>query len=181
MKQALDSNLLSPLPIVLLGSLVDGNRPNFMVIGYSAPFDFGKHLFFSIYKKRHTLKGIIEHKTFSVNIPSVDLLDKVEICGNKSGRNIDKSSLFTVFYGELETAPMIEECPISIACEVVEMLDYGQNYGVIGRVVKSYVDQAYLVHDKLDMRLVHPILWATGGDFNYYHLGQRIGAEKPYR
>lgn len=180
MKKALDSNLLSPLPIVLIGSLVDGH-PNFLVIGYSAPFDFGKHLFFSIYKKRHTLKGILEHKTFSVNIPSVALVDRVEICGSKSGREIDKSSLFEIFYGELKTVPMIEDCPISIECEVVEMLDYGQNYGVIGKVVKSYVEQACLVEDKLDMRLVQPILWATGGDFNYYHLGERIGSEKPYK
>jgi flavin reductase (DIM6/NTAB) family NADH-FMN oxidoreductase RutF len=174
MKLALDSNLLSPLPIVLIGSLVDG-RPNFLVIGYSAPFDFGKHLFFSIYKKRHTLKGILEHKTFSTNIPSVELVDKVEICGSKSGRDIDKSKLFEIFYGESKTAPMIEDCPISIECEVVEMLDYGHNYGIIGKVVKSYVDQSCLVDGKLDMRLVKPILWATGGDSNYYHLGERIG------
>jgi flavin reductase (DIM6/NTAB) family NADH-FMN oxidoreductase RutF len=180
MKISLDENLLSPLPIVLVGSLVE-NRPNFLVIGYSAPFDFGQHLFFSIYKKRHTLKGILEHKTFSLNIPSVELIDKVEICGSKSGRVFDKSQLFEIFYGELKTIPLIEDCPISIECEVVEMLDYGQNYGVIGKVVKSYVDQACLVGDKLDMRLVRPILWTTGGDFNYYHLGKRIGTEKPYK
>ncbi|MFC1683075.1 flavin reductase family protein [Candidatus Zixiibacteriota bacterium] len=180
MKKALVSNLLSPLPIVLIGSLVD-DRPNFLVIGYSAPFDFGKHLFFSIYKKRYTLKGILEHKTFSVNIPSVELVDRVEVCGSQSGRDIDKSQLFKIFWGELKTAPMIEDCPISIECGVVEMLDYGQNYGVIGKVVKSYVDQACLVDDKLDMRLVKPILWATGGDFNYYRLGERIGSEKPYK
>ncbi len=180
MKQALDTNLLSPLPIVLVGSLVDG-RPNFLVIGYSAPFDFGKHLFFSIYKKRYTLKGILEHKTFSVNIPSVELVDRVDICGSKSGRDIDKSSFFEIFYGGLKTAPMIEDCPINIECEVVDLLDYDRNYGVIGKVVKSYVDQACLVEDKLDMRLVHPILWATGGDYNYYRLGERIGSEKPYK
>ena len=180
MKRTLESNLLSPLPIVLVGALVE-DRPNFLVIGYSAPFDFGKHLFFSIYKKRHTIKGILKQRVFSVNIPSVDMIDKVEICGSKSGRDIDKSSLFEIFYGELKAAPMIADCPINVECEVVEMLDYGQNYGVIGKVVKSYVNETCLVNDKLDMRLVQPILWATGGDFNYYHLGERIGLEKPYR
>jgi len=178
MKIAKDSNLLSPLPIVLAGAKV-ANLPNFLVIGYSAPFDFGKHLFFSIYKKRHTLLGILEHRTFSINIPTAALIDKVEICGSKSGRDIDKSKLFKIFYGDLKTAPMIEDCPINIECEVAEMLDYGQNYGIIGKVVKSYVNQSCLVDDKLDMRCVHPILWATGGDFNYYHLGDRIRLESP--
>lgn len=180
MKQEFSANFLSPLPIALIGALVDGH-PNFLVIGYSAPFNFGKHLFFSIYKKRYTLKGILEHKAFSVNIPSTELVDKVEICGSKSGRDINKSQLFNIFYGDLKMAPMIEECPINIECEVVELLDYDRNYGIIGKVEKSYVDQTCLVENKLDMRLVKPILWATGGDFNYYHLGERIGSEKPYR
>ena len=69
---------------------------------------------------------------------------------------------------------MIEDCPINIVCEVVELLDYDQDYGIMGKVAKSYVDQACLVENKLDMRLVKPIIWATGGDFNYYQLGERI-------
>ncbi len=173
MKQELKSNLLSPLPVVLVGALVNG-LPNYLVIGYISPFNFGKHIFFSLYKKRYTRIGIQENKTFSVNVPSVHLMAETDICGSKSGRNFDKSSLFDTFYGELKTAPMIRECPISIECEVAEILDYDPNEGIIGRVVKSYVDPEYLDEDKLDMRKVHPILWATGGDFNYYRLGKRI-------
>jgi flavin reductase (DIM6/NTAB) family NADH-FMN oxidoreductase RutF len=97
-----------------------------------------------------------------------------KVCGSKSGHEFDKSSLFDTFYGELETAPMIKQVPINIECEVTEILDYDQNDGIIGKVVKSYVDSEYLTDGKLDWRKVHPILWATGGDFNYYRLGERI-------
>jgi flavin reductase (DIM6/NTAB) family NADH-FMN oxidoreductase RutF len=174
MKQEVEGNLLSPLPVVLVGATVNG-RPNYLVIGYISPFDFGRYIFFSLYKKRYTRIGIHEHRTFSVNIPSEKLLAKVGICGSKSGRDIDKGSLFDTFYGELKTAPMIRQCPITIECEVTEILDYDPNEGVIGRVVKSYVDPQCLTSGKLDMRKVHPIIWATGGDFNYYRLGARIG------
>ena len=71
MKQAVDDNLLSPLPIVLVGALVEG-RPNYLVIGYISPLDFGKHVFFSMYKGRCTSLGVHENNTFSVNIPSDD-------------------------------------------------------------------------------------------------------------
>ena len=158
---------------VLVGALVNG-RPNYLVIGYIAPFNFGKHIFFSIYKKRYTRIGIHENKTFSVNIPTEEILAKTEICGSKSGREYDKSKIFHTFYGELKTAPMIEQCPISIECEVTEILDYDQNEGIIGKVIKSYVDSQFLIEDKIDWRKIHPILWATGGDFNYYRLGGRI-------
>jgi flavin reductase (DIM6/NTAB) family NADH-FMN oxidoreductase RutF len=169
-------NLLSPLPVVLVGAMVN-ERPNYLVIGYISPFDFGKYIFFSLYKKRYTRIGIHENKTFSVNIPSEALLAETNICGSKSGRDFDKSSLFDTFYGELKTAPMIRECPINMECEVTEILDYDPNEGIIGRVVKSYAASHSLTDEKLDFRKVHPIIWATGGDFNFYRLGDRIGQE----
>ncbi|MHA2271106.1 MAG: flavin reductase family protein [Candidatus Hodarchaeales archaeon] len=174
MKQEVKGNLLSPLPAILVGANVEG-RPNYLVIGYSCPFDFGRYIFFSLYKKRYTRIGIHENQTFSVNIPSVDLLEETNLCGSKSGRDIDKSTLFDTFYGKLKTAPMIRQCPINIECEVAEILDYDPNEGIIGRVVQSYVDPMCLTENsKLDFRKIHPILWATGGDFNYYRLGERL-------
>ncbi|MFX1251691.1 MAG: flavin reductase family protein [Promethearchaeota archaeon] len=173
MKQEVKGNLLSPLPVVLVGAMVNG-QPNYLVIGYMCPFDFGRYIFFSLFKKRYTRIGIHENKTFSVNIPSIDLLTETNLCGSKSGREFDKTSVFNSFYGKLKTAPMIRQCPINIECEVTEILDYDPNEGIIGRVVQSYADPQCLSDDKLDMRKVHPILWATGGDFNYYSLGERL-------
>lgn len=176
-KKEIERNLLSPLPVILVGAQVNG-KPNYLVIGYSCPFDFGKYIFFSLSKKRHTTIGIHENMTFSVNIPSEDLIEKTKICGSQSGRDIDKSALFDNFYGDLKTAPMIRQCPINIECEVHEILDYERNEGIIGRVVKSYVNSQYLIKEegefKLDWRKIHPIIWTTGGDFNYYRLGERM-------
>jgi len=176
-KKIIEGNLLSPLPVILVGANVNG-KPNYLVIGYSCPFDFGKYIFFSLSKRRYTTIGIHENMTFSVNIPSENLAEKTNTCGSKSGRDIDKSSLFDNFYGELKTAPMIHECPVNIECEVHEILDYDRNEGIIGRVVKSYVNKQYTYDVEgefiLDWRKIHPIIWATGGDFNYYKLGDRI-------
>lgn len=176
-KQEVQGNLLSPLPVALVGAQVN-NKPNYLVIGYICPFNFGKHIFFSLYNVRYTRKGIHDNMTFSVNIPSENLIKETELCGTKSGRDIDKSALFDTFYGELKTAPMISQCPINIECEVTEILDYNPNEGIIGRVVKSYADPQYLTEGKLDWRKIHPILWVTGGDYNFYKLGERIIQKK---
>ncbi len=172
-KQNVKSNLLSPLPAVIVGAMVD-EQPNYLVIGYISPFNFGKHIFFSLYKKRYTRKGIHENRTFSVNIPTVDLLAQTELVGTKSGHDMDKSTVFDTFFGELGTAPMIRECPVTIECELAEVLDYDPNEGIIGRVVNSYVNPRHLVDGKVDWRTIKPILWATGGDNNYYCLGERL-------
>jgi flavin reductase (DIM6/NTAB) family NADH-FMN oxidoreductase RutF len=176
-KQDYKGNLLNPLPVALVGANVDG-RPNYMVIGYISPFDFGRHIFISLYKKRYTRKGIHENGTFSVNIPSEALIEETKICGSKSGKDLDKSTLFETFYGELGTAPMIRESPLNMECDVVQVLDYDPNEGIIGRVVKSYVDSECLVEGKLDLRKAKPFVWATGGDYNYYRLGERIEKTK---
>ncbi|KXH70077.1 MAG: hypothetical protein AM326_04680 [Candidatus Thorarchaeota archaeon SMTZ-45] len=173
MKEEIKGNILNPLPIALVGALVKG-KPNYLVIGYISPFNFGKHVFFSLYKKRYTRVGILENMTFSVNIPSITILEETQLCGSKSGRDYDKSSLFDSFYGELKTAPMIRECPLNMECEVDQIIDYDLNEGIIGKVVKSYADSNTLIDGKLDIRTVHPILWSTCGDFNYYHIGARI-------
>ena len=145
-KQIIEGNLLSPLPVILVGANVH-ERPNYLVIGYSCPFVFGRYIFFSLYPKRYTAIGIHENMTFSVNIPSEDLMEKAKICGSKSGRDIDKSSLFNNFYGELKTAPMIHECPVNIECKVHEILDYDSGEGIIGKVIKSYVNLKYTIEE----------------------------------
>jgi flavin reductase (DIM6/NTAB) family NADH-FMN oxidoreductase RutF len=176
MKKAYKGNLLSPLPVVLVGTLIEG-KPNYCVIGYMSPFNFGKHIFFSLYKKRHTRLGIQENKTFSVNIPSVDLVGKVNVCGSKSGRDFDKSKLFETFYGELKTAPMIQDCPLNMECRVTDILDYDPNEGIIGEVVSSFADHELVDGEKVDMKNAKLFCWTIGGDFSYYTLGERINTE----
>lgn len=174
MKQEFEKHQLYPLPAVLVGALVN-DKPNFLVIGYICPFAFGRFIFLSIYRKRYTFGGIKENRTFSVNIPTEEMLREMYICGSKSGRNFDKSSLFDVFYGDLKTAPMIKECPINIECKVSEIITREDGEGVIGRVIKSYIDQECLTDGALDITKVHPLLWSQGtGDSLYYSLGHSL-------
>jgi flavin reductase (DIM6/NTAB) family NADH-FMN oxidoreductase RutF len=174
MKQEFENHQLYPLPAVLVGALVN-NKPNFLVIGYICPFAFGRFIFFSIYRKRYTFGGINENRTFSVNIPTEEMLKEMSICGSKSGRNYDKSNLFDVFYGDLKTAPMIKECPINIECKVSEIITREEGEGVIGRVIKSYIDLECLTNGALDITKVNPLLWSQGaGDSLYYSLGRPL-------
>jgi flavin reductase (DIM6/NTAB) family NADH-FMN oxidoreductase RutF len=55
--------------------------------------------------KHHTLKGILENMTFSVNIPSVELVTEADCCGIVSGGKTDKAEdcKFKIFYGKLTT------------------------------------------------------------------------------
>ena len=85
--------LLYPVPAVLVGANVDG-KANFSthawcgIVASSPP-----SISVSFQHKRHTLKGVRQNQTFSVNIPSVDLVKETDYCRLVSGRDRDHYSL----------------------------------------------------------------------------------------
>ena len=112
--------LIYPIPIVLAGANV-GGRPNFATLGDCGVMGINPPLvYISSHREHYTNGGILENETYSVNVPSTDLLAVTDYCGIVSGREVDKSELFEVFYGELGTAPMIRECPVNLECQVVK-------------------------------------------------------------
>jgi len=100
-----------------------------------------------LYKKsaicnyRYTLKGIHQNNTFSVNVPSVDIAKETDYCGIESGSKVDKVTIcgFDVFYGKVETAPMVEQCPVNLECSVVHTLNLGSHSLVVGRIEETLV------------------------------------------
>lgn len=173
MKVSGTSNLLSPLPVVLVGAVVDG-KPTYCAISHIGVLDGGKRVVFSLYKPRHTCLGIAENGPPGVSLPTEEMLRTTDLCGTKSGSEIDKSGSFTTFYGSIETAPMIEECPLTMECEVDQVIEFDKYYAVIGLVVASYADEALVGEDGSPaLSTFRPILYAY--DNGYYALGERIG------
>jgi flavin reductase (DIM6/NTAB) family NADH-FMN oxidoreductase RutF len=59
-------------------------------------------------------------------------------------------------------------------CKVSDIVDYDPNTGIIGEVIKSYVDPGILVNGVADVQKARLITWTAGDDFAYYCLGERI-------
>ena len=115
------------MPVVLVGAQVSG-KANFMVVGWCTRANASPPMIVcGIGNHHYTAKGIAETKTFSVNIPSSDLLEKTDFCGLVSGAKVDKSETFDIFYGSLKTAPMIRECPVSLECRLIQIVSLPTN------------------------------------------------------
>ena len=63
-----------------------------------------------------------------------------------SGKKTDKSSVFEVFYGDLENAPMIAECPINMECKLYDVYDTPTHDLFIGEIVETYADESVLTN-----------------------------------
>ena len=148
-KTGMDLPLL-PLPVCIIGAHVDG-KPNFNTIVWfnmlnSPPSQIGV----AMSKRHYTSKGIKENGEFSLNLPSVDMVEVTDYVGLHSGSEIDKSEIFNIFYGELKKAPMIENCPLNIECKLVKIIDFERTELFVGEIVEVYTEEKYLTESKAD-------------------------------
>lgn len=162
------------MPVVLVGTQVAGTA-NFMTVGWVARANANPPMIVcGIGNHHYTPGGILETGTFSVNIPSSDLLIKTDYCGLVSGKKTDKSHLFDVFYGSLGTAPMIRECPVSLECRLVQALPLPSNSLYIGEIVGAYVDGRIMTEGIPDISKIDP-LFLSMPDNRYWTLGSYAG------
>jgi flavin reductase (DIM6/NTAB) family NADH-FMN oxidoreductase RutF len=163
-----------PMPVTLVGANVEG-RANFLAVGWVMRINMKPPLLAVALNKDHfTPRGIREHGTFSVNFPGANLMEKADYCGLVSGRRVDKSGLFRVFYGELETAPLIEECPLGLECRLYQVTELPANDLLIGEIVAAHADEDCLTDGQPDILKINPMV-LTMPDNNYWTVGERVG------
>ena len=163
-------------PVTLVGANVNG-KPNFATVAW-AGIACGKPPMISValQQSRYTLKGIRQNMSFSVNIPSVDLVKETDYCGLVSGADTDKvkDCKFKVFYGDLENVPLIEQCPINLECEVQHILNLGSHSLVIGKIVQTHVTEDCLTDGKPDVRKINPIIYIPRPLTGYESVGKKV-------
>ena len=158
-------NALYPTPTTLIGAHVNG-KPNFITIAHIGILNYGRHadgarelISIGVAANHYTTPGIRENQAFSVNLPSEELVRETDYCGVVSGANEDKASLFTIFYGALPAAPMIEECPVCMECGLVDTYEVKGFNVFIGEVMETYAREDVLDEGKLDLAKIRPLMF----------------------
>jgi flavin reductase (DIM6/NTAB) family NADH-FMN oxidoreductase RutF len=166
--------ILTACPIVIAGALTDG-QPDFATVAWTGvACSNPPHISIALQHHRYSLKGIRQNMVFTVNIPSEDLVKETDYCGLVTGAKVDKvkDCHFKVFWGKLEKAPFIEQCPINHACEVVQILNLGSHELIIGKIVETFISEDCLTAGRPDAAKVKPVIFAG---MSYFTLGQSLG------
>ena len=166
-----------PKPAFLIGAKVN-ERANFMAVAWSGIVNSEPPMIsVSIRPQRHTIKGIRANGTFSVNVAAENQMKEMDYCGIYSGVREDKNKVcgFTVFYGKLDTAPMIEQCPVTLECSVVHELELGTHFIFIGEIKEIHASEDVLTNGLPDVEKIRPIIYSSGAEKLYHRLGERLG------
>lgn len=173
-KSKVGNNVSIPMPVTLVGTVIQG-KANFMAAGWVTRVNAKPpRIGIGINKANASSEGIKANKSFSVCFPNRSLLEKTDYCGIVSGKKTDKSNVFRLFYGDIQSAPMIEECPLCLECSLVETVEGESNYFFIGEIKGVYAEDSCLQDGKIDPSKTDCLI-LTMPDNAYRSLGQKIG------
>ena len=168
-------NALYPMPTTLVGATVNG-KPNFLAVAHVGILNHGtpQYLSIGLAKFHYSNIGIHENKTFSICLPSEDSMTETDYCGIMTGKKTDKAALFDIFYGDVETAPMIRQCPVTMELRLHDVLDFDTQDIFIGELVQTYVDDKVLTDGNIDIARLRPLLFDMASK-KYWTLGNAVG------
>ena len=138
------SVILNPVPAVLITSRNKEGKDNvFTVAWIGTVCTKPPMLSISVRPERLSYEYIKESMEFTVNLPGKDLVKKVDFCGVRSGRTVDKIKEmgFVMKEGKEVSSPYIDDCPVSIECKVKQIIPLGTHDLFIAEVVSSHVNE----------------------------------------
>lgn len=136
--------LLEPGPVVLLTTALAG-RSNIMTLSWHTMLDFEPPLVGCVISDRnHSFTLLQASNECVINIPSVEIAEKVVGCGNTSGVNIDKFERFglTPDPAAQVEAPLIRECFANLECRVADTGMVAKYCLFVLDVVAAWIDPA---------------------------------------
>jgi flavin reductase (DIM6/NTAB) family NADH-FMN oxidoreductase RutF len=144
--------LIEPGPVVLVTTSRKG-QPNIMTMSWHTMLDFEPPLIACVISNRNYTFDILKaSRECVINIPTLDLAEKVVGCGNTSGRKIDKFKRFdlTPVAASCVRAPLIEECYANLECKIADGKMVAKYNLFILEVLKAWIDPA-----KKNPRTIH--------------------------
>ncbi|MBK6744775.1 MAG: flavin reductase family protein [Hydrogenophilales bacterium] len=134
--------LLEPGPVLLLATAGTA-RPNVMTLSWHMPVEFEPPLVACVLSNMDfSYARLKAERECTLNIPTLELADKVVAVGNCSGRDVDKFAAHGLATrpSSLVRAPRVVGCYASLECRVVDTR-MANRYGIfILEVVKAWVD-----------------------------------------
>ena len=180
MKLSLSANtILLPSPVLIIGTYGLDGKPDMMNAAWGG-IASSKPPCISVSLREATLSyhNIIKTKAFTVNIPSDKYAREADFVGMVSGRDSDKFKVtgLTAKKSELVNAPIVNEFPYALECNLIKQVDVGSHTMFIGEIVGIVADSEVLNSNQLpDIKKVCPMVFGSFGSMAYYSVGNKLG------
>ncbi len=169
-------NMIYPVPAVMVSCQRKNEKPNIITVAWCGTVCTNPPMaYISVRPERYSYDIIKETKEFVINLTTKDLAFQTDLCGVKSGRDIDKfkETGLTPVKSKYVNAPSIDESPVNIECRVNQILELGSHHMIIADVLGVTVDSKYLdENNRFNLNEANPIAYSHG---QYYTLAENLG------
>ena len=171
------TTFLSPVPAVMLscrGETPGLERPNLITVAWTGVVNSDPPMLsVSIRPERHSHAQIESTGAFCLNLIDRRLCRAADLCGVKSGRDVDKFALCGLTPREVEgfPAPALDESPAFLCCRVDRVIPLGSHDLFLARIEQVYVrDDLFDADGSLHMARANLVAYAHG---EYFPLAPR--------
>lgn len=169
-------NMVYPLPAVMISCADKSGRKNVMTAAWTGTICSDPAMVYvSVRKERFSHHMLMETKEYVINLTTEALAKATDYVGVKSGRDMDKFEAMhlTPVMGTLKHAPMIDESPVCIECEITQVLELGSHDMFIAKVKNVFADEKYMDETgRFALSEAKPLVYSHG---QYYGVGRHIG------
>ncbi|MBQ7046375.1 MAG: flavin reductase family protein [Oscillospiraceae bacterium] len=167
--------LLSPVPpaMVSCGTL---DKPNIITIGWTGIVNTKPPMtYISVRPERYSYDIIKMSGEFVINLTTSKLVKKADFCGVRTGAKIDKFKKCGLHATPAQkiSAPIIEECPLSLECVVKQIIPLGTHDMFLAEIVGADIDERLIdSKGKLNLQQAGLAAYSHG---EYFSLGRKLG------
>ena len=166
-----------PMPVLMVAAYDANEKVNVMNVAWGQICDEDKIILF-IGEGKRTWLNIQESKAFTVALADRAHMDVADFFGIASGNKIDDKFERTGYHAvksDKVHAPVIEEFPLTMECELLEFLHSEYVDGIVGKIVNVKAEEAVLNgQGKVEPEKLNAIPFDQFRN-GYYIVGEKVG------
>lgn len=166
--------ILYPQPVFIIATYNKDGTPNAMNAAWGGISE-NDEISMCISAEHRTTKNALARKAFTVSMATADYVAECDYLGIVSGdQTPDKLARcgFHTVKSEFVDAPIIEELPMAVECELIHY--DAESCRMVGKVINVCADEKVLTDGKIDPEKLRPITF-DGMNHAYLVLGEKVG------
>lgn len=166
-----------PMPVLMVAAYDENGKVNVMNVAWGQICDEDKIILF-IGEGKKTWLNIKASKAFTVAPADEAHMDVADFFGIASGNKMDDKFERTGYHAvksDKVNAPIIEEFPLVMECELLEFLHTDHVDGIVGKIVNVKAEEAVLSENgKVEPERLRALTFDTFRS-GYYVTGEKVG------
>ncbi len=166
-----------PMPVLMVAAYDENGKVNVMNAAWGMICGMDRIALF-IDEDHKTTQNLLGRKAFTVSIADqahMDVADFFGIAtGNKMTDKFERTGYTAVKSANVD-APIVEEFPVVMECELAEVINTENFYCIVGKIVNTAAEEAVLSENgKVDPARLNALIFDQY-QYGYYVTGEQVG------